>query len=59
VRIQNEIRKCVEKELRKTHGWTDSEVKRHLSETAAKLGLSLEKMFAAMLALAVLQDFLF
>ncbi|HEX6278951.1 MAG TPA: sigma-70 family RNA polymerase sigma factor [Pyrinomonadaceae bacterium] len=59
VRIQNDIRKCVEKELRKTHGWSDSEVKRHLSETAAKLGLSLEKMFAAMLAMAVLQDFWF
>lgn len=57
VRIQNEIRKCVEKELRKTHGWTDTEVKRHLSETAAKLGLSLEKMFATLIALAVLQDF--
>jgi len=59
VRIQNDIRKGVEKELRKTHGWSDTEVKRHLSETAAKLGLSLEKMFAALLALAVLQDFLF
>jgi RNA polymerase sigma-70 factor (ECF subfamily) len=57
VRIQNDIRKAVEKELRKTHGWSDSEVKRHLSETAAKLGLSLEKMFASLIALAVLQDF--
>ena len=57
VRIQNDIRKAVEKELRKTHGWSDSEVKRHLSETAAKLGLSLEKMFAALIALAVVQDF--
>lgn len=59
VRIQNEIRKCVEKELRKTHGWTDSEVKRHLSETAEKLGLSLEKMFAALIGLAVVQDLWF
>ena len=59
VRIQNDIRKAVEKELRKTHGWSDTEVKRHLSETAAKLGLSLEKMFATMLALAVVQDFWF
>lgn len=57
VRIQNDIRKGVEKELRKTHGWSDTEVKRHLSETAAKLGLSLEKMFATLIALAVLQDF--
>lgn len=59
VRIQNDIRKGVEKELRKTHGWSDSEVKRHLSETAAKLGLSLEKMFATLIALAVVQDFWF
>jgi len=57
VRIQNEIRRSVEKELRKTHGWSDTEVKRHLSETAAKLGLSLEKMFAVLIALAVVQDF--
>ena len=57
VRIQNDIRKTVEKELKKTHGWSDLEVKRHLSETAAKLGLSLEKMFATLLTLAVLQDF--
>ena len=59
VRIQNDIRKTVEKELRKTHGWSETEVKRHLSETAAKLGLSLEKMFATLIALAVLQDFWF
>lgn len=57
VRIQNDIRKSVEKELRKSHGWSDSEVKRHLSETAAKLGLSLEKLFAALIAVAVMQDF--
>jgi RNA polymerase sigma-70 factor (ECF subfamily) len=59
VRIQNDIRKAVEKELRKTHGWSDSEVKRHLSETAAKLGLSLEKMFATLIALAVVQELWF
>lgn len=59
VRIQNEIRKSVEKELRKTHGWSETEVKRHLAETAAKLGLSLEKMFATLIALAVVQDFWF
>ena len=59
MRIQNDIRKAVEKELRKTHGWSETEVKRHLAETAAKLGLSLEKMFATLLALAVLQDYWF
>jgi RNA polymerase sigma-70 factor (ECF subfamily) len=57
VRIQNDIRKSVEKELRRSHGWSDSEVKRHLSETAAKLGLSLEKLFAALVVIAVVQDF--
>ena len=56
VRVQSEIRKSVERELKKTHGWNDSEVKRYLSETAAKLGLSLEKMFAVLLALALVQD---
>ena len=59
VRVQAEIRKCVEKELKRTHGWSDGEVKRHLSDTAAKLGLSLEKMFAVLIALAAVQDFWF
>jgi RNA polymerase sigma-70 factor, ECF subfamily len=57
VRVQSEIRKSVEKELKRTHGWSDGEVKRHLSETAAKLGLSLEKMFAVLIALAMVQDY--
>ena len=35
-----EIRKGVEKTLQNKHGWTESEVKRHLSETAASLGLA-------------------
>ena len=56
VRVQSEIRKSVERELRKTHGWNDSEVKRHLADTAAKLGLSVEKMFAVLVTAAVLQD---
>ena len=56
VRVQSEIRKSVERELKKTHGWNDSEVKRYLSETAAKLGFSLEKMFAVLIALALVQD---
>jgi len=56
VRVQSEIRKTVERELRKAHGWNDGEVKRHLAETAAKLGVSLEKMFAVLIVLAVLQD---
>ena len=57
VRVQGDIRKSVERSLREQHGWTDGEVKRYLSDTASKLGLNLEKLFAALTALAVLQDF--
>ena len=56
VRVQTEIRKGVERELRQRHGWTDGEVKRYLSETAAGLGINLETMFAALLAAAMVQD---
>ena len=56
VRIQAEIRKSVEKRLRADHGWSETEVKRYLAETASKLGLSVEKLFAALLVLAALQD---
>ncbi len=59
VRIQSEIRKSVEKELLRQHGWSESEVKRYLSETASKLGISVEKLFAALLALTALQDMWF
>jgi RNA polymerase sigma-70 factor len=55
-RVQADIRKGVERELRSKHGWTDGEVKRHLSETAASLGLNLETMFAVLLVLAFVQD---
>ncbi len=57
VRVQTEIRKSVEKTLREQHGWTDDEVKRYLSDTASKLGLNLEKLFAVLIALTILQDF--
>jgi RNA polymerase sigma-70 factor (ECF subfamily) len=59
VRIQTEIRKSVEKKLRADHGWSETEVKRYLSETASKLGLSVEKLFAVLLTVAALQDMLF
>jgi len=59
VRIQTEIRKSVEKELRASHGWSEGEVKRYLSETASKLGISVEKLFAALLVFAALQDIWF
>lgn len=55
-RVQAEIRKGVEKELGNKHGWTDAEVRKYLSETAAGLGINLETMFAALLVLAFVQD---
>ncbi len=58
-RVQTEIRKGVERGLRERHGWTDAEVKRHLSETAASLGINLETMFAALLVMALVQDLWF
>lgn len=57
VRVQTDIRKSVEKSLRDQHGWTDGEVKRYLSDTASKLGMSLEKLFAIVIALTFMQDF--
>lgn len=59
VRVQAEIRKAVEKDLCDHHGWTATEVKRHLSETASKLGLSLEKLVAGMVIMAMMQEWLF
>jgi RNA polymerase sigma-70 factor, ECF subfamily len=56
VRIQTEVRKCVEKELRKHHGWSDGEVKKYLADAASKLGISLEKLLAIMVLAVVLQD---
>lgn len=56
VRVQTEIRKAVEKGLRDRHGWTDGEVKRYLSETAAGLGISFETMFAVLVVAALVQD---
>jgi RNA polymerase sigma-70 factor (ECF subfamily) len=55
-RIQKDIRKGVEKALRERHGWTEAEVKRYLSETAAGLGINLEPMFAALFVLLLMQD---
>jgi RNA polymerase sigma-70 factor (ECF subfamily) len=55
-RVQAEIRKSVEKQLKTKHGWTDGEVKKYLSDTAAGLGLNLEAMFAALIVLVLVQD---
>ena len=57
VRIQNDIRKAVEKALMTHHGWGDGEVKKYLSETATGLGISFEKMFAVMVLATLMQDF--
>lgn len=56
VRIQTDIRKSVEKELKKNHGWSDGEVKKYLAEAASKLGVSLEKMLAILVLAALMQD---
>ena len=56
-RVQTEIRKSVEKNLRQRHGWTDSEVKRYLSETATSLGINLETMFSILTLAVLVQDF--
>ncbi|HEV7700380.1 MAG TPA: sigma-70 family RNA polymerase sigma factor [Pyrinomonadaceae bacterium] len=55
-RLQSDIRKAVEKELKTRHGWTDREVKRHLSDTAASLGMNLETMFAVLMMAILVQD---
>jgi RNA polymerase sigma-70 factor (ECF subfamily) len=56
VRIQNAIRKSVEKTLKEKHGWNETEVKKYLSETAEKLGMNLEKMFTALIFLIFVQE---
>ena len=58
-RVQHEIRKGVEKALMSRHGWTETEVKRHLSETATNLGSNLETMFAGLIVLALVQEIAF
>lgn len=57
-RMQTEIRKSVEKILKAEHGWNEDEVKRHLSETASKLGINLEKMFVILIVLTLVQEIL-
>ncbi len=57
VRIQTEIRSVVQKTLKTQHGWSEEEVKRYLSETASKLGISFEKLVAIMLICAIVQEF--
>ena len=56
-RMQTDIRKSVGKILMKQHGWTEEEVKRNLAEAASKLGINLEKMFALLVVLTLVQEF--
>ncbi len=56
VRVQTEVRRSVEKNLRVSHGWTETEVKHYLSETALKLGISFETLFTILLFMGFLQD---
>ncbi|MFN2413322.1 MAG: sigma-70 family RNA polymerase sigma factor [Pyrinomonadaceae bacterium] len=58
-RLHSEIRKAVEQALRTKHGWGESEIKRHLSDAAAQLGVSLEKMFTILMIVALMQDLYF
>jgi len=57
VRVQTEIRKLVEKNLREKHGWDENEVKRNLAETASKLGINMEKLFNLLLFSVLVQEF--
>ena len=55
-RMQTEIRKSVEKILKTKHGWSEEEVKRNLADAASKLGINLEKMFAILIVLTLVQE---
>ncbi len=56
VRIQSLIRKSAEKALCDQHGWTREEVTKHVSDTASKLGISVERLFALILIAIAMQD---
>jgi RNA polymerase sigma-70 factor len=58
MKIQADLRKAVEKLLQAEKGWQHDEVKNYLAETAAKLGIDLEKMFAALALLVLVQEML-
>lgn len=56
MKVQADLRKGVEKRLQADKGWQHEEVKNYLAETAAKLGIDLEKMFAALILTVFLQE---
>ncbi len=55
VKVQSELRKTTEKILQIEHGWKAEEVNRNLSETASKLGFSVEKLFVLFI-LTIVQE---
>jgi RNA polymerase sigma-70 factor len=55
VKVQGELRKTTEKILQTEHGWKAEEVSRNLSETASKLGFSVEKLFVLFI-LTIVQE---
>jgi RNA polymerase sigma-70 factor (ECF subfamily) len=57
VRVQAEIRRSVERELKKSHGWSDVEVSKYLSDAASKLGVNLERMVAAWAVFVLVQEY--
>lgn len=56
VRVQQDLRKNVEKKLAEKHGWKPDEVKKYLAESAIKLDINLEKMFGAWVCLILVQE---
>lgn len=56
VRVQTEIRKSVEKVLSQQHGWSQNEVKKYLTESAEKLGMNLETLFALLTVFCIVQE---
>ena len=57
-RMQKEIRKATERILMAEHGWRHEEVGKNLSETASKLDVGLEKLFAVLLLCVFAQEIL-
>ena len=56
VRVQAAIRKSVERELRESHGWTETEIDQYLADAAEKTGFSLEKMIGVAVLAFILQE---
>jgi RNA polymerase sigma-70 factor (ECF subfamily) len=56
VRIQNEIRKSVERILRKNRGWNDAEIERCLADAASRIGVGFDRMLAATVVVMVAQE---